>query len=267
MTIDAGRPTSGVTVASLLEGMRTVSYLALIRLHRRYVGSAIGALWSLLHPLSTTIILIVVFTNFMRVPINNYALYLVAGVIPWGFLSGALTTASQSLIARREVLQSSLVPPALFVLADVLSEFITFIVAYVVLLVLSALIFEPPGPMIVFLPLTLLPLVIFVFAASVPVAYLAVRFRDIPHVLQIFFAMMFWLVPIVYSTDMVPETFRHFIVYNPFSLLIQPPVILAHGGVMPSLRLLGAGMTVALATAAIAWIVHRRLNREIIYHL
>lgn len=255
------------STGALRNTLRTICYLAVIRLHRRYVGSAIGALWSLLHPLATTLILIVVFTNFMRVPITNYALYLVAGAIPWGFISGGLTTASQSLIGRREVLQSSLVSPAVFVLADVFAEFITFVVAYAVLLVLAALIFQPPAPIIALLPLTLLPLVIFTFAASIPVAYLAVRFRDIPHILQIFFAMMFWLVPIVYSPDMVPEPYRNYIIYNPFSLLIQPPVILAHGGAIPSARLLGGGIAVGLATIAIAWFAHRRLGRDIIYRL
>ncbi len=263
----AGEARGTERMDTLADVLRTVSYLAVIRLQRRYVGSAIGALWSLLHPLATTLILIVVFSNFLRVPISNYALYLVAGAIPWGFISSGLTTASQSLISRREVLQSSLVSPALFVLADVFAEFITFVVAYVVLLILAALIFHPPDPIIALLPLTLLPLVTFTFAAAIPIAYLAVRFRDIPHILQIFFAMMFWLVPIVYSPDMVPEAYRTYIVYNPFSLLIQPPVILAHGGILPSMRLLGGGLAVGLVTIIIAWVAHRRLGRSVIYYL
>lgn len=107
----AGEARGTERMDTLADVLRTVSYLAVIRLQRRYVGSAIGALWSLLHPLATTLILIVVFSNFLRVPISNYALYLVAGAIPWGFISSGLTTASQSLISRREVLQSSLVSP------------------------------------------------------------------------------------------------------------------------------------------------------------
>jgi ABC-type polysaccharide/polyol phosphate export permease len=245
----------------------TVGYLAWVRLQRRYVGSAIGLMWSLLNPIASTIILFLVFAHFMRVPIENYGLHLVAGAIPWAFLSAALNGATVSLTSRRTVLQSALTPPVVFVLADVGSELVMFLLAYAAMLILAAIVFTPPTAAIVALPLAIIPLVVLVTAGAVAVAFLSVRFRDVPHVLQIFLAMMFWLVPIVYSVDMVPEPYRFLINYNPFSLMILPATIIVHGGHLPSLKLLLASFGMAGIACVVAWRVHRALRSDLVFHL
>lgn len=254
-------------VGRLRHFVRTALYLGWVRVQRRYVGSSIGALWSLANPIATTLILFVVFAHFMRVPIPRYGLYLVAGIIPWTFLATTLNTVTQSLTSRRDVLQSSLVSPVVFVIADVAAELIMFALAYLVLLLLAAIAFGAPGAVLLALPLVLAPLVVFTGAVAVAVAFLSVRFRDLPHLLQVFLAMSFWLVPVVYSVDMVPEPFRFLVNYNPFALMILPATLVVHGGILPSAKLLAASAGMAALACLAGWWVQRILRRDLVFHL
>lgn len=247
--------------------LRTAIYLGWVRLKRRYVGTALGALWSLANPIATTLILFLVFAHFMRVPIPNYGLYLVAGLMPWSFLSTSLNTVTRSLTSRRDVLQSSLLSPVVFVIADVTAELCTFALAYLVLLLLASAVFGAPGLAVFALPIVLLPLVVFTGAAGVAVAYLSVRFRDVPHLLQVGLAMMFWLVPVVYSVDMVPEPFRFVVNYNPIALMILPATLVVHGGILPSAKLLATSAGMAALACAAAWWIQRALRRDLVFHL
>ena len=244
-----------------------VLFLGWTRLRRRYVGSMLGALWSLANPIATTLILFLVFAHFMRVPVANYGLYLVAGIIPWTFLATSLNAATQSLTGRREVLQSSLVSPVVFVIADVAAELIMFVTAYLALLVLAWFIFGPPSPAVLALPVVLLPLVVFTGAVGIAVAFLSVRFRDVPHLLQVFLAMMFWLVPVVYAVDMVPEPFRFVVNYNPFALMILPATLVVHGGILPSAKLFATSVGMAALACLAAWWIQRALRRDLVFHL
>lgn len=259
--------TGGGFIARARHFVRTALYLGWVRVQRRYVGSSLGALWSLANPIVTTLILFLVFAHFMRVPIANYGLYLVAGIVPWTFLATALNLATQSLTSRRDVLQSSLVSGVVFVIADVAAELIMFALAYLVLLLLAALVFGAPAAAAFALPVVLAPLIVFTGAVAVAVAYLSVYFRDLPHLLQVFLATMFWLVPVVYSVDMVPEPFRFIVNYNPFALMILPSILVVHGGILPSAKLFATSVGMAGLACLGAWWVQRRLRRDLVFHL
>lgn len=254
-------------VSRLRHLVNTAFFLGWTRLRRRYVGSTLGALWSLANPIATTLILFLVFAHFMRVPVPNYGLYLVAGIIPWTFLATSLNAATQSLTSRREVLQSSLVSPVVFVVADVAAELIMFAIAYLALLVLAWIIFGPPSLVVLALPIVLLPLVVFTGAVGIAVAFLSARFRDVPHLLQVFLAMMFWLVPVVYAVDMVPEPFRFVVNYNPFALMILPATLVVHGGILPSAKLFATSVGMAALACLLAWWIQRALRRDLVFHL
>ena len=117
------------------------------------------------------------------------------------------------------------------------------------------------------LPLFMLPLFVFTIASSVIVGYLGVHFRDIPHLLRIFFQAAFWFVPIVYHWSLVPDALATFIQYNPFSLLISPSQIILHGAAFPNATLVVTGVLLAIIWSLTAVYVHRKLSERIVYYL
>src|SRR5258708_7156076 len=245
----------------------SVLYLARSTLWRRYCGSFLGFGWSILNPIVTIGIYFVVFRIFIRVPLENYFVYLVSGLLPWVFLNNSLLTSTSSLVSRREALHSSIANRLIFILADTTVELFTYAISLGIMLVLCVLFVEPPSWTWLALPLLGVPLIVFVYSVAVIVAYSAARYRDLPHLLQLLLNVLFWLMPIVYHWSMVPSPFDVFIKYNPISMLISPNQILIHGNVLPTAALIVADVGIAGAALLAAVAVHRRLRRDIIFYL
>ncbi len=110
-------------------------------------------------------------------------------------------------------------------------------------------------------------MIIFTYSASVIVAYAAVIYRDIPHLLALFLSFMFWLMPIVYHWNMVPKPIEPFVRYNPFAMFIGAIQVVLHGGVSPTPELLVSIYVGALVSTALAFAVVRRFGRNVIYRV
>jgi len=249
------------------EFLPSILYLASSALRRRYCGSLLGFTWSLLNPVVMIGLYFLVFNIFIRVPIENYFLYLVSGLLPWMFLSNSINGATRSLIDRRVALQCSTASFLVFILADVTVELFSYAASFGVLLLISAVFIAPPSPNWLLLLALNFSLIVFVYAASVVAAYAATRFRDLPHLLQIVLTVLFWLMPIVYHWSMVPSPFSTFIQYNPLSILISPNQVLLHGGQLPTFALMAAGIVIAALASWVMLATHRRLQRDTIFYL
>lgn len=241
-------------------------HLAGFRVIRRYCGSLLGLSWSLLSPIVTIAIYYLVFRIFFKVPVENFPIYLSAGLLPWICMSDSLTATSSELLSQRGVLENNTCSPLIFLLAIVLSEWCFLIISYVALIVV--MVFAGLASWkILALPVFMMPLFLFVTASCIIIGYVGVHFRDTPHLLKIFLAGAFWLVPIVYHWSLVPSTFAAFIQYNPFSILIAPSQVILHGNAWPSGQLFFSGLVLALAWMGVAAWVHCRASRRIIYYL
>jgi len=99
------------------------------------------------------------------------------------------------------------------------------------------------------------------------VAYLGVLYRDLPHLLNLFFSVMFWLTPVIYHWTMVPKRIEIFVKYNPLAMLLGSVQVLLHGGTAPTLDLLVATYAIALVAAAVGITMARRIGNKLIYAL
>ncbi len=257
---------STIAIGSAPALIRDVIQLAYFNVYRRYCGSFLGIGWSLLSPLATIGAYYLVFKIFFRVPIDNFAIYLSAGLMPWICLINAVTASATELPIQREVLENNLRSPVVYLFAAVIAEWSFLLISYFALAIVVILVGLGSWKMLT-LPIFLLPLFIFTIASGVIVGYLGVHFRDIPHLLRVFFQAAFWFVPIVYHWSLVPAELSALIQYNPFSLLISPSQIILHGSTFPSFILVLSGVLLAAGWAAVAIYVHRKFSARIVYHL
>jgi lipopolysaccharide transport system permease protein len=252
--------------ASIRALIRDVAQLAYFNVYRRYCGSFLGVGWSLLSPLATIAAYYLVFKIFFRVPIEYFAIYLSAGLMPWLCLVNSVTASAIELTIQREVLENNLRSPVVYLFAAVIAEWSFLVISYVALAIVIILAGLGTWKMLA-LPIFLLPLFVFTIASGIIVGYLGVHFRDIPHLLRVFFQGAFWFVPIVYHWSLVPQELSGLVQYNPFSLLISPSQIILHGDTFPSLILVLSGTLLAVGWSIVAIFMHRKLGSRIVYHL
>ena len=96
------------------------------------------------------------------------------------------------------------------------------------------------------LPLILLPLFLFCSGLAWSVASLGVFFRDTSHVLAIILQALFFMTPIFYSAEMVPEPFRSVLAINPLTAFIQNVRQIMIFNQWPNWTLLGIASIVAI---------------------
>ena len=120
-----------------------------------------------------------------------------------------------------------------------LANFFDFLMTLVVLLLAAFVVFRLHiTANLLLLPLILLLLFFFTSGITLAVAALNIRYRDISHFVEVFFMFFFYLTPIIYSMDMIPEAYRGYLYLNPmvpFILFIRDIIL---NGTLPPLNLL-----------------------------
>ncbi len=187
----------------------------------KYQGSVLGYLWSLLNPLLTFAILYVVFSIFVRFQTEHYPLFLFLGIILWGYFNEATFNALVSLYTKSNIMKKIYFPRTVIVLASNVTTFLGFLLNFVVFLFFVLL----SGLGIHFLSLLgiffLINLFLLTLGISYIVAGLNLRFIDTQHIWRILLQLFFWLTPVVYSLQAVPERFRVLFYFNPLVLILE----------------------------------------------
>lgn len=165
----------------------------------KYQGSVLGFAWSLANPLLLMTIYYVVFTKFFKNGIDGYAIYLMAGLLPFTAFSQAVLSASGSVTANAGLVKKVRFPRLVLPLSAVGFSLVQFLLQMgVLLLVVGVFSRDRLGPELLFLVPALALLVLFSIALAVLVSALNVRYRDTSHFVEISMLVWLWLNPIVY---------------------------------------------------------------------
>ena len=198
--------------------------LTLRELKGKYKRSVLGWTWSLLNPLATIAIFSIVFKYFLRIQapagdpsgLKNFALFLVAALLPWNYLNNGLMGSMGALVGNANLVKKVYFPREALVVSNVASWayslLIEFGVAVVIYLVFGNMVLP-------WLPAVLLLIAIqsiFVLGLGLLLSVLNVYFRDVQHLITILLLVWFYATPIVYPISYVidadnkhPELFGH----------------------------------------------------------
>lgn len=182
--------------------------LALRDFRQRYAGSALGWLWSVIHPL----VLLAVYTFLFetafgaRLPpeeaTRSYPLFLLGGLLPWMLFSETVTRSAAALTDHSTLIKKSVFPSEALPVSILLSTAFGHLVAVGVLLAAAAALGQPPGLSLVMLPAWLVLLSMLSLGLAWSVAALQVYLRDTSQILSVILTGWFWLTPVF-----LPEAF------------------------------------------------------------
>ncbi len=245
-------------------------WISLVRmdLRCRYRGSFLGVGWSLLQPISMTIIFCVAFRAVFNIDVPHYVPFLMSGMTFWSFIAGTTTTGCQSFFIAEGYIRQHPSPLAVYPLRIVLGTAFHYIIALTVVIAMAwyFLGLVPPVAMLSLIPsLALIGLLGWSMATLAGLANM--YFQDAQHLMDIGFQVLFYLTPIMYD----PKTLQgsgnllRIIRYNPFVIfldLLRSP-LLDHQ-VPASSTFLAAFLIVAICTAA-AGSALARCGRRVIF--
>jgi lipopolysaccharide transport system permease protein len=196
-------------------------------LRLRYAGSALGALWQILSPLSMIAIYTLVFSGLMKARLQGagdpyaYTIYVCSGLLAWTMFSEILVRSQTMFLENANLLKKSSFPRSCVPAIVGSSALASFAIVYGVFLVLLAVSGRWPGIAVLAAPVPLLLLALLGLAAGVLLGVVHVFFRDVGQVLAIVLQVWFWLTPIVYPVHILPPSYARWIGVNPVTPIVQ----------------------------------------------
>lgn len=188
----------------------------------RYRKTLAGFLWVILNPILTFLVQSLIFSHILKINIDNYFLFLLSGIIPWIFLTSTINMTVSLFVVNRPVLMAFKLDPRIFVLAQTIDNFITFIVSFLILLILNYDIEVISLLKVLMLILSLLITCAAGFFISTLLATLHVFLRDTQFIVQFALNLLYFVTPIFYPKELIPSSYQWAIDYNPFYIIIKP---------------------------------------------
>jgi len=220
----------------------------------------------MLIPAANAIVYNIVFRYVMKVDIPNYLVLILSGLIPWAFFSTALTNGMESLVGNQSVLNKVPIPSYSFTLAEVLTAFTNLILSIPVITVVVLFSQVDFSLLQLFIPLTLVILLIQAYGIGLILAYAFVYFRDLRHLLGIVIQIWFYLTPILYRTTMIPEEYRFVLFLNPVASLFQY-IHMALGIEEFSIQPIFASLVWTIIIMILSLLVLNKLNDDVVESL
>ena len=215
----AASPSSISSTIRALAGYRhLLRNLVLKDLKLKYRGSVFGFLWSLANPLLMIVVYTVAFTYLLPIGTPGFVFYLMLGILAWTFFAGSMAASTASIADNGGLVKSVFFPRAILPLASVLFNLAQYLLTVVVFLPFMLLYYgiTPAPPMLLF-PVFLLLQSLFTIGLALLLATATAFFRDVKHLVDVGLAVLFWLTPIIYTLDRLPEQVRVPIMFSPMA--------------------------------------------------
>jgi len=172
----------------------------------RYKNSVLGVAWSWLSPLAMMVVYTVFFTVFfLRTDIRHYPVFLLCGTLPWGFFTESVLQATDSIVSSAHLIKKVYFPREVLPISVVLSSLINFLIALPVFFALVLISGAALSWWALLLPVTILVQIVFVLGLAFILSTINVFYRDTRHLLGIVVQAWFFLTPVFYPINTVPQ--------------------------------------------------------------
>ena len=199
-----------------------VVMLTISSLKARYRKTVAGFLWVVLNPLIMYGVQFYVFSQILKLNVPNYYLFLLTGLLPWLFFVQTLEMCTSLFLTYGPLLKAFPTHPLVYLFAQMFDNFINFLAAFFLLMIPAVILHQINWWGLLLLPIALLSMVITTFSLAWLLATMQVFFRDTRYIVSFVLSVSFYLTPVFYSPEFVPERFRWMVTYNPFFHMIRP---------------------------------------------
>ncbi len=194
---------------------------------QRFVGSAAGWLWGVIHPLVLLASWTFVFQTCLRIRLpaseitENYTLFLFAGFLPWLLFQDTVQRSAASLLDHKNLITKTMFPSEIVPVSIFLSSLVNHLIALAVAAGAIGIWLKHFSIMMFFLPVYMFLLGLFAVGLGWIVSSLNVYLRDTAHVLLVALTAWFWLTPIFITKEQIPPHLWGLIRLNPMTHFVE----------------------------------------------
>ncbi len=246
----------------VIEYRELIRILTISDLKIKYQSSVLGFAWSLLNPLLLMLVLYFVFSRAFTTTQDNFALYLLIGIVTWRFLNNGTSSSIRSIVGRASLVTKVFIPRQVLVLSTVLSSFISSLLEFLVLFALLIVFGVDLSFNLLLFPFVTAVYFVMVYGISLALASLYVYYRDLDQMWEVLLQLGFFLSPVVYPITAVPEEYLKLYMLNPVTVVMQTNrEILLYAQMAPASSLLFIALIAVIILAAGSAIFNRGERR------
>jgi lipopolysaccharide transport system permease protein len=183
----------------------------------RYRQTLLGAAWAVLQPIGTMVVFSLFFGRLAHVSSGggSYALFSLAGIVPWTYFSTTLLLSSESLVTNQSLVGKVYFPRIFIPAGVVAASLVDLSIAVVILLVIVAASGVGLSVSVLAIPLLVVVMVAAALGVGAGLAAVNVRYRDVRYIVP--FALQLWLfaTPIAYPSSVLHYPWRAVAAVNP----------------------------------------------------
>ena len=234
----------------------------------KYRRSALGVVWSVLNPLLMMVVLVAVFSTFMKFgQIPNYPMYLILGNTIFALMADATREGMSSILESAPLIKKIRIEKMIFPLEKALFHLLNFCISLIAVFMVMAWFRILPTWNALWLPLLLVYVVTFTAGLCMLLAAAAVYFRDVLHLWTVVITAWTYATPLFYPIDILPEWMKTVELFNPMYHYVTYFREIFLYGTTPSLNANLICLLFALIFFGIGFAVFRKLQGKFILYV
>ena len=190
-------------------------------LKSKYKNNVLGYFWSIAHPLAFALVFYIAFKIVIKIPLQDYMVFLISGLFPWQWLATSVGTAPRVFLTNVSIIKKVNFPRNIIPFTIVLQDMIHFVLSIPVIVLFMLIYNITPGWIwLVGIPLLLIIQFIFIYGVALAISSLNLFFRDLERLTGIFITLAFYFTPIIYPETMIPAKYAKLVNLNPLTPLM-----------------------------------------------
>ena len=245
-------------------------YLIQSELFRSYKRSYLGILWAFLGPLLMVVLLTLLFSETYGIrfrellgdPGLNFGLYLYCGLIPFLAFQDTLTKSITSIRSNAGLVQKVILPLEVFPLTRSITLLMDKAIALGALILVIAVLEHRVHWTLVLLPLLIALQLVFTLGVSYLFAFIGTYMPDVREGVRVSVRALFFITPIIWTPERLPENLRFLVDYNPLAFLVIAYRNLVLEGAIPDLSWSLKFFAFATALCVVGFVVFARTKQN-----
>ena len=254
-------------VRNLVERRALVAQLVRRDFEQRYVGSAAGWLWGVIHPLVLLGSWYYVFVVCLKQKLppgsvtDSYLMFLFCGFLPWMLFQETVTRSAASMVENANLITKTVFPSEVLPVSVFLSSLIHHLIGLALAVGAVLLVEKHISAKMLLLPVYMIFIGLLAIGVGWIVSSLHVYLRDTGQVLSVVMTLWFWITPIMISESAIPERFRPLVAWNPLSWIVRAYRNRLLSANWPTWQEIGVLMAYSVSVFVLGGLFFRHLKR------
>jgi len=210
------------------------------------------------------LVLTFVFSTILRIGRDvipyPFPLFLFVALLPWMFFSNALSSATDSISGSASLVTKVYFPREILVTAAVISKIVDLLFGLLILLGLMVFYNEYPSWTAVWVPAIFAIQLLFTIGLALPLAALNLFFHDVRYLVGVVLLVWFYITPVIYPVEMVPDRYKILFDLNPLSLVLNAYRRVLLDGTSPGWDRMLLGIAASLLAFLVGYYLFKRME-------